>query len=105
MAVLILSIVAAVCDHCEADVGETLLSFSLKRNVKKLVSLKRDDGDIATLHGVRALNAIMLIVAHKSMALFFNPYSNRTQMTEVSPTDMTFLSKFMATHFKYSPLW
>lgn len=80
---IVLSIAAAFCDHYGADVGEILLSFSLKRNFQKLVSLNRPEGDIAALHGVRALNALMLIVAHKSMALFFIPYVNRTEMTEV----------------------
>ncbi|XP_043275133.1 nose resistant to fluoxetine protein 6 isoform X2 [Venturia canescens] len=82
VAIVVLSIVAGVCDHCEANVSEIILSFSLKRNIEKLVSLKRGDGDIATLHGIRTLNAFMLIVAHKSMALVFNPYINRTEMTE-----------------------
>ncbi|XP_043250987.1 nose resistant to fluoxetine protein 6-like [Colletes gigas] len=77
-----LAIVATWCDHCNIPAGELLLSFSLKRNFKKLVSLERGQNDIATLHGIRAINAIMLLLAHKSMALFFNPYTNRTEMSE-----------------------
>lgn len=64
--------------------NEIFLCFSLKRNFFKLISLERAEGDIATLHGVRALNALMLVLAHKSMALFFNPYVNRTDMSEVN---------------------
>ncbi|XP_012283860.1 nose resistant to fluoxetine protein 6 [Orussus abietinus] len=80
--VLILCLVAAVYDHLELPANKIFLSFSLKRNLKQLFSLNRSESDIATLHGVRALNALMLILAHKSMALFFNPYVNRTAMTE-----------------------
>ncbi|XP_024941445.1 nose resistant to fluoxetine protein 6 isoform X2 [Cephus cinctus] len=80
--VITMSIVAAVCDHYALNSNEILLSFSLKRNFNKLISFERAEGDIATLHGVRALNAMMLIVAHKCMALFFNPYMNRTDMAE-----------------------
>ncbi|KAI4472344.1 hypothetical protein M0802_016918 [Mischocyttarus mexicanus] len=63
-------------------VSEILLSFSIKRNFNKLISLDIIEDDIASLHGVRAFNALMLLLAHKSMALFFNPYSNRTEMSE-----------------------
>ncbi|XP_043498479.1 nose resistant to fluoxetine protein 6-like [Polistes fuscatus] len=80
--VLALTLVAAYYDHYKISTNEILLSFSIKRNFNKLVSLERTDGDIASLHGVRAFNALMLLLAHKSMALFFNPYSNRTEMSE-----------------------
>lgn len=83
MTVLALTIVAAYYDHYGIPANELLLSFSLKRNFIKLVSLERSQSDIATLHGVRAINAAMLLLAHKSMALFFNPYTNRTDMSEV----------------------
>ncbi|XP_066603638.1 nose resistant to fluoxetine protein 6 [Prorops nasuta] len=82
LSVILLTLVAAYYDHNKLEASELLLSFSLKRNWQKLMSLERPEGDIAALHGVRALNAFMLIVAHKSMALFFNPYVNRTSMTE-----------------------
>ncbi|XP_039298057.1 O-acyltransferase like protein [Nilaparvata lugens] len=61
---------------------EILQSFSILSNSRKLFSMKRFHDDIASIHGIRTLNAIMLLVSHKSMALFFNPYINRTGMTE-----------------------
>ncbi|RZF42114.1 hypothetical protein LSTR_LSTR006707 [Laodelphax striatellus] len=61
---------------------ELLQSFSILSNSRKLFSMKRLNDDIASIHGIRTLNAIMLLVSHKSMALFFNPYVNRTGMTE-----------------------
>ncbi|XP_033205713.2 nose resistant to fluoxetine protein 6-like [Bombus vosnesenskii] len=82
IAISVLTIVAALCDHYKIPASELLLSFSLKRNFKKLISLERRQNDIATLHGIRAINALMLLLAHKSMALFFNPYANRTEMSE-----------------------
>ncbi|XP_076165792.1 nose resistant to fluoxetine protein 6 [Ptiloglossa arizonensis] len=82
MTIFALTIVAAYYDHYKIPASELLLSFSLKRNFKQLVSLERQPNDIATLHGVRAINAGMLLLAHKSMALFFNPYANRTEMSE-----------------------
>lgn len=60
-----------------------LVAFSLRKNVNALCSLKRDPSDIQSIHGIRFLNALLLVVAHKSMALFFDPYMNRTQMAEV----------------------
>lgn len=59
------------------------MAFSLIKNTRSLFSLERPAGDIASVHGIRFLNALMLIAAHKSMALFFNPYINRVEMSEV----------------------
>ncbi|XP_057327425.1 nose resistant to fluoxetine protein 6 isoform X1 [Microplitis mediator] len=91
--IIILSIVGAICDHYYVNVNEILLSFSLKRNFRKLISLKRSQDDIATVHGVRAINALMLIVAHKSMAVFFYPYANRTTMAEYLGRPWTVLGR------------
>ncbi|RLU26672.1 hypothetical protein DMN91_000469 [Ooceraea biroi] len=80
--VFVLTIVAAFYEHYKIPANELLLSFSLKRNVRKLFSMERPKGDIAVLHGVRFLNSLLLLIAHKSMALFFIPYVNRTFMGE-----------------------
>ncbi|KAI5700102.1 hypothetical protein M8J75_014303 [Diaphorina citri] len=61
-------------------VTQCLMGFSLIKNTKKLISLDRSPDDIECVHGIRTLNAFMLLLSHKSMALFFNPYINRTQM-------------------------
>lgn len=81
--VCVLTLVAACYDHYRIPASELLLSFSLKRNAQKLTSLERPQGDIASLHGIRFFNSLMLIVSHKSMAIFYDPYINRTYMSEV----------------------
>ena len=58
-------------------------AFSLKRNLRTLLNTESDASDITCVNGIRALNALALIVFHKSAALQFNPYINRTYMTEV----------------------
>lgn len=65
------------------------MAFSLKKNTQSLFSLDRSEGDIASVHGIRFLNALMLIAAHKSMALFFNPYINRSEMSQVNIRKIT----------------
>ncbi|KAH8289379.1 hypothetical protein KR054_004399 [Drosophila jambulina] len=57
-------------------------AFSLDKNLRWLFSTSSAPGDIEAVHGIRFLNAIMLIFSHKSMAMFFNPYNNRTAMSE-----------------------
>uniref|UniRef100_A0A1Q3FR05 Nose resistant-to-fluoxetine protein N-terminal domain-containing protein n=2 Tax=Culex tarsalis TaxID=7177 RepID=A0A1Q3FR05_CULTA len=59
-----------------------LTSFSLLRNTRTIFCVKDDPNDVACVHGIRFLNALLLIIAHKSMAMFFNPYTNRTGMSE-----------------------
>lgn len=63
---------------------ELLLAFSLKKNLCSMFSTEKKPNEIEAAHFVRWLNAFMLIFAHKSMALFFVPYVNRTAMSEVS---------------------
>lgn len=62
---------------------EVLLAFSLLSNSRRLLSLTQSPDDIHSVHGIRALNAFMLLMSHKSMMLFYNPYINRTAMVEV----------------------
>ncbi|KAG8222358.1 hypothetical protein J437_LFUL015954 [Ladona fulva] len=61
--------------NCPSDLLE------LKRNFKELFSLSSSSDDIQCIHGIRFLNALALLLSHKSIALFFNPFVNRTSMT------------------------
>lgn len=74
-------------------VDEWALSFSLKKNSSKLFSLDRDVNDIKVAHAIRFLNAIMLLISHKCMAMFFVPYSNRTSMIEMLGKPWTVLAR------------
>lgn len=60
-----------------------VLAFSLRKNANQLLSTKRSPSDIEVVHGIRFVNAVMLLIAHKCMALMFAPYINRTHMSEV----------------------
>lgn len=85
MAVIAVSIFATIKDFLrknenpnnEVSIQSIIDCFSLKRNVEQLISLKRAPDDIESVHGIRMINAIMLVISHKSMALFFIPYTNR----------------------------
>lgn len=70
-----------------------MVAFSLVKNTKELVSLKHDPSDIPTAHSIRFFNAIMLIISHKCMAMFFNPYVNRTEMSEAIGQSWTVLGR------------
>lgn len=76
-------VVLSTIYECKSETkNEWLTSFSLVRNTKAIFCVKEDPNDVACVHGLRFLNAFLLIVAHKSMALFYNPYINRTRMSE-----------------------
>lgn len=62
---------------------KVLMCFSLQYNCEELVSTHQKPSDVQALHGIRALSALALIISHKVMALFYNPYINRTKMVEV----------------------
>lgn len=63
--------------------GELFISFSLCKNTKALFNITPNPNDISIIHGIRFINAALLLISHKSMALFFNPHMNRTKMIEV----------------------
>ncbi|XP_026466957.1 nose resistant to fluoxetine protein 6-like [Ctenocephalides felis] len=65
-------------------------AFSLPHNFRRLIdtSSKTDENDpLACLHGIRALNALIILVNHKSMAVLFYPVSNRTTLTQTLGQD------------------
>uniref|UniRef100_A0A336N027 CSON009625 protein n=1 Tax=Culicoides sonorensis TaxID=179676 RepID=A0A336N027_CULSO len=70
-----------------------IVAFSLIKNTKNILNLKREPNDIACIHGIRAVNAYLLIISHKSMALFFNPYINRTSMAETVGQPWTVIAR------------
>ncbi|XP_072399233.1 nose resistant to fluoxetine protein 6-like [Diabrotica undecimpunctata] len=59
-----------------------VMAFSFKENLISNLSLERPAGDIEAVHGIRCLNAILLLASHKSMAAFFQPAPNRTTYVE-----------------------
>ena len=59
-------------------------AFSLHKNVSALFSLSRSPDDIECLHGIRAISVLFVLLSHKSVALSFNPYMNRTATAEVN---------------------
>lgn len=62
---------------------QLLMCFAIQRNYKELTTIRDTKNEIKGLHGVRALSALALIISHKVMALFYNPYMNRSIMSEV----------------------
>lgn len=72
---------------------EWALSFSLIKNSSTLFSLDRDPNDIRIAHFIRLFNAVMLLISHKCMAMFYVPYSNRTSMIEMLGKPWTVLAR------------
>ncbi|RZC32900.1 nose resistant to fluoxetine protein 6-like, partial [Asbolus verrucosus] len=70
-----------------------LMSFSLSRNLSKLLEVRENSHEIGGLHGIRTLNAIALLLCHKSVSLFFNPYMNRTATIERLTRPWTIIAK------------
>ncbi|XP_067638010.1 nose resistant to fluoxetine protein 6 isoform X2 [Eurosta solidaginis] len=62
--------------------NEWFTAFSFDKNMRWLFSTSSSPNDIEAVHGIRFINAVMLLLSHKSMAMFFNPYTNRTEMAE-----------------------
>ena len=60
------------------------MAFSLKKNVSKFLKIKENDIEIRGIDGIRALNAVALLMSHKAVSLFFYPFMNRTATVNVS---------------------
>nr|XP_022903854.1 nose resistant to fluoxetine protein 6 [Onthophagus taurus] len=62
--------------------NDLIVAFSMFKNIKKVFATSKGENDIEAVHVIRFLNAIMLLAAHKSMALLYLPYVNRTDSSE-----------------------
>ncbi|KAK4880106.1 hypothetical protein RN001_008252 [Aquatica leii] len=83
LVIILLAVASTVYDLYTDDKRDILVAFSLRKNVSALFSTERTTNDIESVHGIRFINAFMLVISHKSMALFFIPYMNRTNMSEI----------------------
>ncbi|XP_050681523.1 nose resistant to fluoxetine protein 6-like isoform X1 [Leptidea sinapis] len=100
-AMIILLVVIATVQDCftdtqvdnkSADTGEEDLHirkpdgvisvFSLHRTTKKLLAPAGDD-EVPSIHGVRAIATLALIVAHKFLPVAYTPFTNRVKLAEV----------------------
>ncbi|CAD7077419.1 unnamed protein product [Hermetia illucens] len=84
IAILSICCISTIYDMFSSETrqNEWFVAFSLRKNWRWLFSVEDNPNDIKTVHGIRFLNAMMLLFSHKSMAVFFNPYINRTQLSE-----------------------
>lgn len=58
--------------------------FNIRQNYKELIEVKNVPKEIKCIHGIRALSALALLISHKVIALLYNPYINRSDMSAVS---------------------
>lgn len=82
LSITVLSTIYERCTKRDQKPNEWFTAFSLHKNLCWLFRTSSSPNDIEAVHGIRFLNAVMLLFSHKSMAMFFNPYNNRTEMSE-----------------------
>nr|CAD7256297.1 unnamed protein product [Timema shepardi] len=86
VAIIAATVIGTFRDYCNVSQTEDstfwklVKCFSLRRNWKTLSNTKSSPDDVKSVHGLRAINALALIMFHKSAAFQFNPYTNRTAM-------------------------
>nr|CAD7428548.1 unnamed protein product [Timema monikensis] len=86
VAIIAATVIGTFRDYCNISQSEDstfwklVKCFSLRRNWKTLSNTKSSPDDVKSVHGLRAINALALIMFHKSAAFQFNPYTNRTAM-------------------------
>lgn len=71
-----------------------LTSFSIIKNARETFSVNTNGNEIASLHGVRFINMMLIVLVHKSMSLYFNPFTNKKYLNDMG-TGVT-ASPFMA---------
>nr|CAD7604916.1 unnamed protein product [Timema genevievae] len=67
------------------------MAFSIKKTLPELLSVKRGDGNIQCLHGIRTVCTVALYVTHKYMALLVIPYSNRIYLAQISQQPLSMM--------------
>lgn len=68
----------------------------MRKNLRATFNMNRAPSDIESIHGIRFFNAFLLMASHKSMAIFFDPYTNRTQLSETLGQPWTVLGRAAA---------
>lgn len=71
-------------------------SFSVRKNFKSLFISPTRDG-FKSIEGIRALNMIALLLCHMVMAKMFLPYLNKTEMSEVSIYNISWITFLLDT--------
>ncbi|KAK1137956.1 hypothetical protein K0M31_002448 [Melipona bicolor] len=61
-----------------------IMSFSLRRTCRSLFREGSSGADITCIHGIRALNTIVLYIAHQVIIISRLPFANRIEFTEVA---------------------
>ncbi|CAG2064720.1 unnamed protein product [Timema podura] len=67
------------------------MAFSIKKTLPELLSVKRGDGNIQCLHGIRTVCTVALYLTHKYMALMVIPYSNRIYLAQISQQPLSMM--------------
>jgi peptidoglycan/LPS O-acetylase OafA/YrhL len=62
--------------------NELFLAFSIKKNFNEIISTKTNDKEITTLHGIRFINTMLILVCHKCMEIHYHPIANRTMIKD-----------------------
>ncbi|KAL1492211.1 hypothetical protein ABEB36_012693 [Hypothenemus hampei] len=57
-------------------------AFAIQNNLKSALKISKNSNEYTSVHGVRFFSALALLMAHKTMALLYNPYINKTWMAE-----------------------
>lgn len=86
MAILILLGVGTALDDGKeglTNFEKLLNAFSLKRNLRKVFDLSDSPTKIKGLDAYRGMNALALLIAHKSMAMAHSPFINKMSYAEV----------------------
>nr|CAD7256295.1 unnamed protein product [Timema shepardi] len=97
-AVIAVALIATLRDNKNAaelkssgKLEKMLMAFSIKKTLPELLSVKRGDGNIQCIHGIRTVCTVALYVLHKYMALLFIPYSNRIYFTQISQQSLSMM--------------
>ncbi|XP_063233050.1 nose resistant to fluoxetine protein 6-like isoform X2 [Bacillus rossius redtenbacheri] len=86
LAIICAAVIGTWCDYAiparqtESRSLQALKAFSLRRNWRQLTSTQTPADDLRSVHGLRAINALALVLFHKGAAFQFNPFVNRTAM-------------------------
>ncbi|XP_060523482.1 nose resistant to fluoxetine protein 6-like isoform X2 [Cylas formicarius] len=78
----------------DSKIVQMIMSFSFKKNYSQLIRISESiQNEYKSVHGARFLAALALLMAHKTMALLYNPYINRTWMTETHSMEWSVIGR------------
>lgn len=67
-----------------------MTAFSIKRNFDEIFIVTSNSNEISSLHAIRFINVVCVFLCHKSLVIYFDPYTNKNFFFNLGDTPLSY---------------